>query len=198
VCPPEIGPNRDGRDADTLTASREGYVFPLIVCTLFFFIRFIPHLQFRSLNQLLTYFTTKRRIYHSNPIRHVDKMATLDTTTYIVTTFTKGLNALVHILQVAESHAHQQNIDFNTEYLPARIAADMKPLSFQIQNATNTIKLHLGRLRGEAYPVWEDDEKTIGELYGRIERAREILRDFNDRETVKVRGRLAAGEEVEM
>ncbi|KAK0617589.1 hypothetical protein B0T14DRAFT_498577 [Immersiella caudata] len=125
-------------------------------------------------------------------------MATLDTTSYILSTFHKGLNSLSHILQLAESHAAEQNLDFNAEYLPASLAPDMKPLSFQIQNATNTIKLHLGRLRGEGYPIWEDDEGTIEELYARIEKTRGYLRDFEKEDGEGVRGRLEEGCEVEM
>jgi len=60
----------------------------------------------------------------------------------------------------------------------------MHPLSSQIQNATGTIKLHLGRLKGDVYPVWADDAKSLGKPYGRIEKAREYLRDV-DREKVK-------------
>ncbi|KAK4442890.1 hypothetical protein QBC34DRAFT_479306 [Podospora aff. communis PSN243] len=125
-------------------------------------------------------------------------MTTLDAPSYILTTFTKGLTSLLHILRTAESHARQNNISFDDEYLPARLAADMKPLSFQIQNATNTIKLHLGRLRGEGYDVWEDDEMSLGELYARIDRTRGLLRDFERGEMDGVRGRLERGEEVEM
>ena len=32
-------------------------------------------------------------------------MATLDITDYVLDTFNKGLNSLVHVLQVAEAHA---------------------------------------------------------------------------------------------
>jgi len=122
-------------------------------------------------------------------------MATIDITAYVFDTFNKGLNTLTHILQVAEAHARKSGLDFDVDYLPARLADDMRPLSFQIQNATGTIKMHLGRLTGNAYPYWDDDEKSLGELYARIAKTKEFLAAVD---RTKVNERLDGGAEVDM
>ncbi|KAK1756521.1 hypothetical protein QBC47DRAFT_187442 [Echria macrotheca] len=101
--------------------------------------------------------------------------ATITLSDLVVTTFTKGLNTLTHVLQVAEAHAATQGINPDTEYLPARLIDDMRPLQFQLQNVTKHVRVVLGRLTGEEYPVWEDTETTIKEFYGRIEKARKLL-----------------------
>ncbi|KAK0640690.1 hypothetical protein B0T16DRAFT_334973 [Cercophora newfieldiana] len=122
-------------------------------------------------------------------------MATLDTTDYVLGTFNRGLNTLTHILEVAEAHARENNVDFDAEWLPTRLIDDMKPLSFQLQNATSAIKLHLARLTGDAYPYWEDNEKTLEEFKARIAQTKEFL-EAVDR--AKLKERLEAGMEVEM
>lgn len=122
-------------------------------------------------------------------------MATLDTTDYVLDTFSKGLNTLTHILEVAAAHARENNVDFDAEWLPTRLIDDMKPLSFQLQNATSAIKLHLARLTGDSYPFWEDDEKTLEELKARIETTKGFVASVD---RVKIKERLEAGAEVQM
>ena len=119
----------------------------------------------------------------------------MDVTAYLHDIFTKGLKSLTHILQVAEAHAKANNLDFDVEYLSLRLADDMRPLSFQIQNATAAIKLHLARLTGDTYPVWDDSEKSLTELYNRIETTKGFL---DGADWAKVKERLDAGAEVEM
>ncbi|KAK3946529.1 hypothetical protein QBC32DRAFT_151370 [Pseudoneurospora amorphoporcata] len=55
----------------------------------------------------------------------------------VLSTFSKGLNTLTHILNVAERHAFSQGLSADAEYPNARLIDDMKPFTFQIQNATN-------------------------------------------------------------
>lgn len=101
--------------------------------------------------------------------------STIPLSTLVLTTFSKGLSTLTHLLRVAESHAAANGIDPNTEYLPARLIEDMRPLSFQIQNATKHVRVVLARLTGEEFEAWEDSEKTFGEFYERIDKARGVL-----------------------
>jgi len=102
-------------------------------------------------------------------------MATITISSHVATTFTKGLNTLSHILDVAEAHAAKTGADVNNDYLPARLIEDQRPLSFQIQNATKNVKAHLDRLSGSDAAPWEDTEKTWGELRGRIDKAKKYV-----------------------
>ena len=111
--------------------------------------------------------------------------STIPLSTLVLTTFSKGLDTLSHILHVAESHTQANDIDPNTEYLSARLIEDMRPLSFQIQNLTKHVRVVLARLTGEDFEVWEDSEKTFAEFYTRIEKARGVIerveREFKGR-----------------
>ncbi|KAK4649814.1 hypothetical protein QC762_704830 [Podospora pseudocomata] len=94
-----------------------------------------------------------------------------------ISTFSKGLSTLVHILQKAEEYAASQGLDANAEYINARLIDDMLPLTFQVQNATNTVRKTLTRSQGKADQPWEDGEKTFADLYARIEKARQVIKE---------------------
>ncbi|KAL2134418.1 hypothetical protein VTI74DRAFT_257 [Chaetomium olivicolor] len=93
----------------------------------------------------------------------------------VLPVFSKGLNTLAHILTVAEEHAKSNNLDPDTEYPNARLIDDMLPLSFQVQNATSTVRRTLARLEGKEDQPWEDNEKTIADLRARVAKAQELL-----------------------
>jgi hypothetical protein len=113
-----------------------------------------------------------------------------------VPVFARYLNNLKAILGKAEANAAERKI--KPEVLPAaRLAPDMLPLTFQVQSACDRPKLALARLTGRTPPVWEDNEKTIPELIGRIDKALAYLETFSPTDlegsedrtvTVKVRG----------
>jgi hypothetical protein len=116
--------------------------------------------------------------------------------TVTVGTFTRMLTNLLRILEKAEANAAERKI--GPEVLAgSRLAPDMHPLAFQVQSATDRAKFCIARITGVTAPSWPDDEKTLEQLRGRINKALEFLAtvkeaDVNGTEdkliTVKVRG----------
>lgn len=102
---------------------------------------------------------------------------TISLHTVTVGTFTHMLTNLSRILDMAEKNAADRKI--GPEVLPAaRLAPDMLPLSFQVQSATDRAKLALARVTGREAPRWEDGEKTIEELRGRVQKALDLLATY--------------------
>ncbi|KAK3367672.1 helix-turn-helix-domain-containing protein type [Podospora didyma] len=93
-----------------------------------------------------------------------------------IPTFTKGLNALEHILRTAERFAEENGLDANATYPNARLIEDQNPLIFQVQNVTKTIKINIDRLTGVESEPFEDDEQAFNDLYARINATRELLK----------------------
>jgi hypothetical protein len=94
----------------------------------------------------------------------------------VIPLFTKGLKTLDHILTKAESYAQEKDLDANAIFPSARLIEDQNPLTFQIQNATKTVKTTLGRLTGSQPVPFEDKEKTIEDLHARIRETLELLK----------------------
>lgn len=116
-------------------------------------------------------------------------MATIQLSDLLLDTYTKGLHALLHILDVAASHAAANNLNPDA-YLDARLIDDQRPLSFQIQNATRQIRLVVARVSGVDVPGVEDTEKTLDEFRGRITSALEFVKgvDKSGIDAVAARG----------
>lgn len=88
----------------------------------------------------------------------------------------KSLDALDAILTKGETHAKEKGIDFNAEYLGARIYEDMHPLTFQIQTLTDVIRSFvLTLVDGTSAEAWPRDEKTFDDLHTRLEKTRKEL-----------------------
>ncbi|CAP80627.1 hypothetical protein E8E15_003423 [Penicillium rubens] len=87
---------------------------------------------------------------------------------YTVATFTRGLNTLSTLLKKAEEYAKENNIALD-ELLNARLVEDMKPVSFQILAATNTVSKALARAASVEPSTQQEVDKTYEELYKRIE-----------------------------
>jgi len=51
----------------------------------------------------------------------------------------------------------------------------MRPLSFQVQVASNTVKKSIWRLTGEEVESWEDDETTLEQLKARVQKTLDLL-----------------------
>ncbi|MDO8358875.1 MAG: DUF1993 domain-containing protein [Devosia sp.] len=118
-----------------------------------------------------------------------------------VGTFTKLLTNLAAILDKTEAYATERKFKVDT-LVNQRLAWDMLPLSFQIQNATDHAKGAAARLGGRELPSWPDDEKTFAELQARVKKALDYLATFtpadidgSEDKPVKVKVR---GEEVTM
>ena len=80
---------------------------------------------------------------------------------------TKMLTNLASILQKGEDFAKAKNID-GSVLVNARLAADMFPLSKQIQIACDQVKNGMARLAGIEPPKFDDNEATFAELQERI------------------------------
>lgn len=91
-----------------------------------------------------------------------------------VTVFQHNLRQLSHLLDKGLAHAAARHIDPAT-LVNARLADDMRPLSFQIQSASDASKLAVVRLTGVAAPSFPDTETTFAELKTRIDKTREYL-----------------------
>ncbi|KAJ6128905.1 hypothetical protein N7471_010122 [Penicillium samsonianum] len=88
---------------------------------------------------------------------------------YTIATFTRGLKTLSTLLKKAEEYAKENNIPLD-ELLNARLVEDMKPLSFQIVSATNTVSKALARAASVDPPPQQQPDKTYEELYELLDR----------------------------
>ncbi|WP_426342455.1 DUF1993 domain-containing protein [Pseudoduganella sp. S-14] len=88
--------------------------------------------------------------------------------------FRQILGSLLAILDKAEAHIEEKKIDPNA-LLQFRLFPDMLPFTRQIQIAADFAKGAGARLAGADVPVYEDTEKTIGELKLRIQRTLTFL-----------------------
>ncbi|KAJ5506609.1 protein of unknown function DUF1993 [Penicillium expansum] len=88
---------------------------------------------------------------------------------YTIATFTRGLNTLSSILKKAEEYAREKNIPLD-ELLNARLVEDMKPLSFQVVTATNTVSKALARAASVEPQPQQEPDGTYEDLYKRLER----------------------------
>ncbi len=94
-----------------------------------------------------------------------------------VPTFIRQLEALAGCLKKAQNYAESKKI--GAEVLPNfRLAADMFPLSKQVQITTDHAKGACARLAGLEPPVWEDNEKSLPELIARVQRTLDFVRGF--------------------
>ena len=91
-----------------------------------------------------------------------------------VTVFLHNLKQLSHLLDKGLAHATATGIDPVT-LVQARLADDMRPLSFQIQSASDAAKLAVARLSNVAAPAFADTETTFEELQVRIAKTRDYL-----------------------
>jgi uncharacterized protein len=92
-----------------------------------------------------------------------------------IPTFVKGLKAFQHILTKAEEFAEEKGLEANSIFPEARLIDDQLPFTFQVQNATRTVLVNLGRLTGVEPTPFENKEKTIQELHKRIRDTLDLL-----------------------
>ncbi|KAK1777699.1 hypothetical protein QBC45DRAFT_416221 [Copromyces sp. CBS 386.78] len=99
-----------------------------------------------------------------------------------IPTFLRGLHTLKHLLVTATKHA--QVTDISLQEIPSwSLYPDMKPLTFQVQVASNTGKKFIDRLTGQEGPAFADDETTIEQLIERCQHTIDRLQKV-DRKTV--------------
>jgi hypothetical protein len=107
-----------------------------------------------------------------------------------VPAFTRGLTALSHILTLGEQYAKENKIA-EADFTNARLAPDMLPLTFQIQNASNAVRNALTLVAQIDVVAFENDEKTFADLQKRIAQTIKALegadaKSFEGAETRKV------------
>jgi len=86
-----------------------------------------------------------------------------------VPVFAKALRNLRAVLEKGASHASARKID-ESAFMQARLFPDMRPLTFQVQVATDMARGCAARLAGTEPPKFEDKEATFAELIDRIDR----------------------------
>ncbi len=91
--------------------------------------------------------------------------------------FTRQLTNLLAQLEKAEAYAAERKFKIDV-LVNQRLAPDMLPLAFQVQNATDHAKGAAARLAGRELPSWPDDEKTFEDLKGRVRKALDYLATF--------------------
>ncbi|KAK3399531.1 hypothetical protein B0T20DRAFT_392547 [Sordaria brevicollis] len=97
----------------------------------------------------------------------------------VLSTFSNGLKVLVHLIDVAEEHAYYLGLSADDLYPDARLIEDMKPFSFQIQEATTAVNIALARLGVTELQAWADEESTMAELRARIAKAQKLLEEVD-------------------
>jgi hypothetical protein len=113
-----------------------------------------------------------------------------------VAEFARGMMTLAHILEKAAEYAKEKNIDV-AEIPNWKLIDDMRPLSFQIQTASNTVKNSIVRISKAELPTWEDNETTLDQLNERIKKTLDLIKSIDastwadkdsEEVTMKVRG----------
>ena len=89
--------------------------------------------------------------------------------------FTAALTNLSALLEKGLAHATARKFEPSV-LLAARLSPDMFPLSRQVQIACDLAKNSAARLAGLEPPRFEDNEKTIEELRGRIARTIDYIK----------------------
>ena len=99
--------------------------------------------------------------------------------------FARTLKNLDAILGKATSHAEARKFDVNN-FVGARLFPDMLPFANQVRIATDMAKAAAANLGGKEAPKFEDNEKTIEELRGRVRKCIAFLDSFTPADFAKV------------
>ncbi|KAK9778877.1 hypothetical protein SCAR479_04113 [Seiridium cardinale] len=105
-------------------------------------------------------------------------MSTINLPDLVISTFTKGLTTLAHVLATAELYAKEKGIDVDP-FVQGRLIEDQLPLAFQVQSISRVVQTNLGRLSGETPTKFEDNEKTFEDLKNRVQRTQELVKTFD-------------------
>lgn len=103
------------------------------------------------------------------------------------------LESLEAILTKAETHAKENNIDVNAEYVEAKLYEDMRPLTFQVQVVSNAVKGFVEKVVGIDVGTLADDETTFEQLVARVKKTQELVKDIkpedvNGKESKEIEG----------
>jgi hypothetical protein len=98
--------------------------------------------------------------------------------------YISGMITLQKILRKASE------IQGHESFPSSKLYEDMRPLTFQIQVASNTAKKSAGRLTGREFDKWEDNETTMSELIARVEKTLTLLNSIDPNEIIGVDDKL--------
>lgn len=90
----------------------------------------------------------------------------------------RALKGMLNMIDKAEAYAEARKIDPSV-LINARLAPDMKPLSFQVQTACDMVKLGVARLADVKPPSHPDTETTFEELRGRIHKTLDYMQSVD-------------------
>ncbi|EAA30519.1 hypothetical protein GE21DRAFT_10375 [Neurospora crassa] len=113
------------------------------------------------------------------PIDHSGCLSLYDVS---IPTFLRGQHTLKHLLVTATKHAQVNDISLN-EIPHWTLHPDMKPLTFQVQCASNTPKKFVDIITGQTGVAFADDETTIEQLIERCQHTIDFLNKV-DKKTV--------------
>jgi hypothetical protein len=99
--------------------------------------------------------------------------------------FVRTLKNLDAILGKTVSHAEARKFDVNN-FVGLRLAPDMLPFANQIRIATDMAKAAAANLSGKEAPKFDDSEKTVEELRGRLHKCISYLEGFSPADFEKV------------
>ncbi len=111
--------------------------------------------------------------------------------------FVRMLGNLSSILDKGAAYAEAKKFD-QSVLVNARLAADMYPLSRQVQIATDMVKGCAARLAGLEVPSYDDNETTFADLQARVARTMGFLQSVTAEQingteertvTLKIRGK---------
>ena len=98
---------------------------------------------------------------------------------FVVNQYTRSLIALKGLLGKAREHAKERQFDENL-FLQTRFAPDMFPLVRQVQITTDLAKAAVAKLADKPMPAFPDEEKTMEELFTRIDKTIDFVRSFKE------------------
>ena len=110
---------------------------------------------------------------------------------FTIPMFTEALSALKGVLKKGEEFAKEKG-KTDADILGLKLAADMLPLSKQVQIACDNAKGAAARLTGATAPKMEDNEAAFAELYTRIDKTLEYIssvkpEDFANAKDIKIK-----------
>ncbi|MEO0975470.1 MAG: DUF1993 domain-containing protein [Pseudomonadota bacterium] len=88
----------------------------------------------------------------------------------VIATIVAYLRGMKHVLGQAQAYVEAKEIE-ESALLGARMIADMAPLSFQVQTASELPARGIARLAGASVPDYGRDEKTLADFVARLDRA---------------------------
>jgi hypothetical protein len=91
---------------------------------------------------------------------------------------TRGLSNLCALLDKGVEHAAAKKFD-SLSLAQSRVFPDMHPLTRQVQITCDTAKGAAARLAGVEIPKHEDNEKTLEDLKGRVEKTLDFVKSIS-------------------